>query len=235
MPYGWLRRFLNDAGVVTVTGMYLLAVGIVSFTRKYTDFLPRQVNGEASLFWLVRRVEVCMQILVVNYHFPLTLLARLKVVRGIAPLRMECAPAFNYARDSHTTEFVPDSSVEYRSQNKVIFRSPDLELDLRYVAETTLDNVLTPQVNIDYVDLTSKGHLGPSVCCDFSLVEGQRVTFVLRICPDKRTSPEPKPTQELADRLGVPLERRFSGYQMSELYLIRNSTQRGSVKVEAKG
>ncbi|KIM60387.1 glycoside hydrolase family 15 protein [Scleroderma citrinum Foug A] len=162
-------KFLNDAGVATVT-----------------DFLPRQANGESSLFWLIRRVEV---------------------VRGIASLRMECAPAFNYARDAHTTEFVSDDSVQYCSQKKVLFKSSDLELDLRYVSEVTFDNVPTPEVKIDYLDLTQNGHLGPSACCDFSLTESQRVTFVLRICPDKKAPAEPKPTQELADTLDVPLEQ----------------------------
>lgn len=137
---------------------------------------------------------------------------------------MECAPAFNYARDAHTTEFVSDDSVQYCSQNKVLFKSPDLELDLRYVSEVTFDNVPTPEVKIDYLDLTQKGHLGPSACCDFSLTEGQRVTFVLRICPDKKAPAEPKPTQELADTLDVPLERRFSVYQLSVSSLIRKKS-----------
>jgi len=136
---------------------------------------------------------------------------------------MECAPAFNYARDAHTTEFVSDDSVEYCFQNKVLFKSPDLELDLRYISEVTLDNVPTPEVEIDSLDLTPNGHLGPSACCDFSLIEGQRLTFVLRICPDKKASaPEPKPTQELADRLAVPLERRFSAY-LSSVSLVSDS------------
>ncbi|KIK28079.1 hypothetical protein PISMIDRAFT_7631 [Pisolithus microcarpus 441] len=155
-----------------------------------TDFLPRHESGDSPappLFWLVRRVEV---------------------IRGVASLRMECAPAFNYARDGHTTEFLPDDSVQYCHQKKVRFRSPSLELDLRYVAEATLDNVPTPEVKIDYLDLLNKGHLGPAVCCDLSLVEGQRVTFILRVCPEKAGTPEARPTQELADRLGIPLEGR---------------------------
>ncbi|KAI6017202.1 glycoside hydrolase family 15 protein [Pisolithus microcarpus] len=158
-----------------------------------TDFLPRHESGDSPappLFWLVRRVEV---------------------IRGVASLRMECAPAFNYARDGHTTEFLPDDSVQYCHQKKVRFRSPSLELDLRYVAEATLDNVPTPEVKIDYLDLLNKGHLGPAVCCDLSLVEGQRVTFILRVCPEKAGTPEARPTQELADRLGIPLEVLIAG------------------------
>lgn len=158
-----------------------------------TDFLPRHESGDSPappLFWLVRRVEV---------------------IRGVASLRMECAPAFDYARDGHTTEFLPDDSVQYCHQKKVRFRSSSLELDLRYVAEATLDNVPTPEVKIDYLDLLNKGHLGPAVCCDLSLVEGQRVTFILRVCPEKAGTPEARPTQELADRLGIPLEVLIAG------------------------
>lgn len=155
-----------------------------------TDFLPRHENGDTPLFWLVRRVEV---------------------IRGVASLRMECAPAFNYARDGHTTEFLPDDSVQYCHQKKVRFKSPNLELDLRYVAEATLDNVPTPEVKIDYLDLSSKGHRGPAVCCNLSLVEGQRITFILRTCTEKAGVPKTRPTQELADRLGIPLEVLVAG------------------------
>ncbi|KAI5995051.1 glycoside hydrolase family 15 protein [Pisolithus albus] len=155
-----------------------------------TDFLPRHENGDTPLFWLVRRVEV---------------------IRGVASLRMECAPAFNYARDGHTTEFLPDDSVQYCHQKKVRFKSPNLELDLRYVAEATLDNVPTPEVKIDYLDLSNKGHRGPAVCCNLSLVEGQRITFILRTCAEKAGVPKTRPTQELADRLGIPLEVLIAG------------------------
>lgn len=51
----------------------------------YADFIPLQkIDGTAKplLHWLVRRVEV---------------------TRGSMPIRMECAPAFNYARDPHET------------------------------------------------------------------------------------------------------------------------------------
>lgn len=63
------------------------------------------------------------------------------------PVRMECAPAFNYARDAHATSIVPDDSIPDVSstsdnqstsepgQKKVLFRSESLTLDLRYVAE----------------------------------------------------------------------------------------------------
>lgn len=54
-----------------------------------TDLLvPKGANkyraeGKAHLPWLIRKVES---------------------IRGNVPFRMECAPAFNYCRDKHTTE-----------------------------------------------------------------------------------------------------------------------------------
>lgn len=136
----------------------------------------------------------------------LSLLSFLKVVRGTLPLRVECAPAFNYARDQHTTEIVVDDTIPFHTQNKVAFSSPNLDLDLRYVAESTIDNVPVPEVNLDLLDLSSKGHLGPAACCNLSLQEGQRVTFVLRIRPERDFPTKLKPTQSHADELGVSLE-----------------------------
>lgn len=188
VPFATKQNYLPNSNILQTK--FLNDEGVVNVT----DFLPRHGNdGDSSappLFWLIRRVEV---------------------IRGVASLRMECAPAFNYARDEHTTEFLPDDSVEYCHQKKVRFKSPNLELDLRYVSEATLDNLPEPEVNIDYLNLSKEGHLGPAVCCNLSLVEGQRVTFILRICPERVGAPEARPTQELADRLGIPLEALIAG------------------------
>ena len=49
------------------------------------------------------------------------LVRRVEAIRGSVPVRMECYPAFNYARDPHKVELTPDGAV---------FRSPGLTLDL---------------------------------------------------------------------------------------------------------
>lgn len=168
--------------------------------------MPRQANGDTKrplLFWLIRRVEVRLKR---SAKLNSDLRSFCKVVRGKIPLRVECAPAFNYARDQHTTEIVVDDTIPSHSQNKVLFRSPSLEVDLRYVVESTIDNVPTPQVNLELLDLSAKGHLGPAMCSNFSLAEGQRVTFVFRICPKGGFRARIKATQEHADELGVSLE-----------------------------
>ncbi|KAH7335366.1 glycoside hydrolase family 15 protein [Rhizoctonia solani] len=174
-------KFLADEGVAQVT-----------------DFLPRQTATGVSankplLFWLIRRVEV---------------------IRGRVPIRMECCPAFNYARDAHETQFVNDDSQQpgtSGSQEKVVFRSRDLTLDLRYVADTMPDlDVAKPQVTLRPLDLRPKGHKGVGTCVDLDLEEGQVVTFILRTPPES-TSSTSKPTKEQAEALGVPIEVLVQG------------------------
>ncbi|KAL5482311.1 hypothetical protein ACEPAI_8905 [Sanghuangporus weigelae] len=187
-------KFLSDQGIVTVT-----------------DFLPRQSDPEAKkspLFWLIRRVEV---------------------IRGAMPMRMECCPAFNYARSKHEATLVPDDSipdpgltsspkspespgdkVAHSPQMKALFRSEELSLDLRYVAEGHAE-VPAPPVELELLDLFDKGHLGLGVCCDLNLAEGQVVTFVLRVPPDTPPPVGTRPTRLQAKQLGVPMQSLVIG------------------------
>jgi len=121
---------------------------------------------------------------------------------------MECAPAFDYARAQHTTEIIPDDSHQGGTQNKVLFKSGKLNLDLRYLSEHTLDHVDVPTVDLKILDLTPKGHLGLSVYCDLDLSEGQAVTFILRTPPAAGPEKKMTPTLEKANELGVSLESK---------------------------
>ncbi|KAH9964462.1 glycoside hydrolase family 15 protein [Russula dissimulans] len=167
-------KFLNEEGVVSVT-----------------DFLPRNPKATAQkplLHWLIRRVEV---------------------VRGKQSIRVECAPAFHYALAEHRTSLVPDETIPSNGdaadkQKKVVFESSDLTLDLRYVAESLVDGVPSPSVELETLDLRRQGHRGISISADLDLIEGQVVTFVLRT-PPKATREQhvPNPTNDQAQRLGV--------------------------------
>ncbi|KAI0042680.1 glycoside hydrolase family 15 protein [Auriscalpium vulgare] len=173
-------KFLNEEGVVSVT-----------------DFLPRNPAASAHkplLHWLIRRIEV---------------------IRGKMPIRVECAPAFNYAMNEHKTTISDDSSIAglgngSSKQQKALFESADLTLDLRYVAEAVIDNVAAPSVDLKLLDLTRKGHKGPSVSADLLLEEGQVVTFVLRT-PPVNEEPQVDPTESHAKELGVSLEKLQRG------------------------
>lgn len=150
-----------------------------------TDFLPRPSSSSSPakplLPWLIRRVEC---------------------IRGTMPLMMQCAPAFNYARDAHSTDIVPDSSIPplfsaseaepqlQEHHKKAVFTSSSgFVLDLRYVPESTLDAACVPSVELGTLDLTSKGHKGLAAYSALQLSEGQVVTFVLRTPPEHETTP----------------------------------------------
>jgi hypothetical protein len=178
----------------------------------FLDFLPRQQAsdlGKPLLFWLIRRVEVN------TYHvFFITSTKKTpQVVRGTIPLRIECAPAFNYARDAHTTSIILDDTSPHQHQHKVLFKSHSLSLDLRHVAEC--DSGTAPDIQWSILDLSAKGHLGPAVCTQLDLFEGAMVTFVFRSPPHEEYKPMVKPTQEEAHQLGVPLERTCSFFLFS--------------------
>jgi len=147
-------KFMNDQGVVSVT-----------------DFLPRprrDAPGHPStpkplLPWLIRRVEC---------------------IRGSLPILVQCAPAFNYARSAHTTTVVDDESIDGSAQKKALFKSDELSLDLRYVAECSAsEGIHSPEVTLELLDLSAKGHKGLAVQCLLKMTEGQCVTFVLRTPP----------------------------------------------------
>ncbi|KAF8187701.1 glycoside hydrolase family 15 protein [Pholiota molesta] len=164
-------KFMNDQGVVSVT-----------------DFLPRPRKDNPSspasskplLPWLIRRIEC---------------------IRGRVPIQVQCAPAFNYALHSHETSIVDDDSLPSSAapQKKAVFVSPDLTLDLRYVVEQTPagSDGTPPEVALEFLDLSAKGHKGLAVQSNIHLVEGQCVTFVLRP-PPARTIPLPSEKEDAA-------------------------------------
>ena len=79
---------------------------------------------------------------------------RVNVVRGAMPFRMECYPAFNYARDDHQTKVTPDGACFY---------SPGLSLGLATRVPLKQD--------------------GKGVSAEFRLEEGQMATFLLQDIP----------------------------------------------------
>ncbi len=76
---------------------------------------------------------------------------RVNVVRGVMAFRMECRPAFNYARDEHQTQVTPDGACFY---------SPGLSLGLATRVPLKQD--------------------GNGVSAEFSLQEGQTAIFLLQ-------------------------------------------------------
>jgi hypothetical protein len=198
---------------------------------------------------------------------------------------MQCAPAFNYARDAHVTTLIDDDSIspetllskkDYegmlekewgqhlrtntgstidstssdsddhlgatpnanpletpeghepvpeKPHKKALFESPSVTMDLRYVGHAedghggcNEDDV--PDIELNLLDLSKKGHKGLGVEAEFELKEGQGVTFIFRIVPgsplpegiakDKKTPTIPPPSSveavKQAAKLGVAPE-----------------------------
>ena len=119
--------YLPDTNVLITR--FLLAEGVV----EVIDYMPVGLRrGERGFGQLVRRVEA---------------------IRGEIPIRVECTPAFNYARDRHSVA---------ATDGGVAFRSAGLALELRGTAPLQID----PQRGSAWATL--------------SLRAGGRATFVLR-------------------------------------------------------
>ena len=99
------------------------------------------------------------------------LIRSVKVVRGTMSFRMDCRPAFNYARDEHQVEI---------SSHGACFRSRELSLALR--ARVPLQA------------------LGQGVRTEFSLLEGESATFLLQQIDDGEGCAPPL-SEEEEDRL----------------------------------
>jgi hypothetical protein len=130
-------------------------------------------------------------------------------------MRVECAPAFNYALAEHRTTLVPDDTIPAngehspdKEQKKALFESNGLTLDLRFVAESVIDGVTSPNVELRTLDLRPWGHKGISISADLDLVEGQVVTFVLRMPPSTTEQHIPNPTNNSAQQLGGSFDRK---------------------------
>ncbi|KAH0586594.1 hypothetical protein H2248_007818 [Termitomyces sp. 'cryptogamus'] len=195
VPFTVKQNYLPSSNVLQTKFMNELGVASI------TDFLPRPSSSASAtkplLPWLIRRVEC---------------------IRGTMPLMMQCAPAFNYALDTHSTKIVPDTSIPpldlqpgtptQNHQNKVVFTSSSgFVLDLRYITESTLDAACVPSIELGTLDLTSKGHKGLAAYSAIQLSEGQAVTFVLRTPPEHEA-----PMTASATRTGTKaeLERKLT-------------------------
>jgi GH15 family glucan-1,4-alpha-glucosidase len=113
---------------------FLLGDGVVEII----DYMPVGVKlGQPGFRQIVRRVEA---------------------IRGLVPVRVECYPAFNYARDPHKVEI---------SSRGALFRSKDLSIEL--------DTTVPLEVQHD------RG----GVEAVMSLKQGEKATFVLRQLDEK--------------------------------------------------
>ncbi|PVH97273.1 glycoside hydrolase family 15 protein [Periconia macrospinosa] len=112
------------------------------------------------------------------------LVRRVECLRGQINVCVKVFPAFNYARDKHTTEIQTrnDGDKQAKTQ-KVIFRSPGLSLQL----DTTIECGDDPgqmHPNVVFEKSTRPNVLGDGITATFQLGDGQAVSFILRDYPE---------------------------------------------------
>lgn len=164
-----------------------------------TDFMPRPNPTSRSdkplLPWLVRRVEV---------------------IRGSLPFRLECFPAFDYARQEHTTTLVDDDKCEKdgltgKKRQKAVFKSELMKLELRSVTacdESIDPEMPPPDVHFDINSDAWPRHKGPGVIAEFTLSEGQRAEFILREEPESAEDVSGVPSAKAATDDKAPILER---------------------------
>lgn len=162
-------RYLNENGVMSLIDFFprpndTAAATAARLSGNTTTNQQRNAIRERPDLkkWLVRRVE-CL--------------------RGDIDVNLELLPAFNYARDKHTTEIstMNDDCSTHKGEcrQRVVFKSKDLALELN----ATIDCGDDPEIDcprLTFQKISRPSALGEGVAASFHLREGQTVSFVLR-------------------------------------------------------
>lgn len=159
------------------------------------------------------------------------LVRRVECIRGESAFDVEVFPAFNYARDEHTTEIVELANTENGETNqRIIFKSKDLSLELQTTVECSQTS---GRPEVVFHKTQPRSSLGEAIKARICLKEGQGVSFVLRDYPHDPedtgmlgTSCPQRPIQIL---LVCPTMHTY-GPQMSILDLTFSTTSRSKLK-----
>ncbi|ORY06481.1 glycoside hydrolase family 15 protein [Basidiobolus meristosporus CBS 931.73] len=153
------QQYLPNSNILTTK--FLSDHGV----SQITDFMnhPEEIPGHSNVLlpWMVRRIEA---------------------IRGTIEVKLECFPAFNYARSKHTTtvHVMQDArSEDHLGPWRVEFASPELTMDLRFTFDCGEHE--SPFWKYDIEE--REGMLGPGVSTTITLSEGQSITFILREVP----------------------------------------------------
>lgn len=95
-------------------------------------------------------------------------------------------------------------------ENKGLFTSPSLSLDLRYLSSSDDHAVDKPCIDLKIESFADRGLLGDAITSEFTLEEGQSVTFILREVGDWQYSNAEhrrvaNPDAQRAEAMGVSL------------------------------
>ncbi|KAK6948307.1 hypothetical protein Daesc_010072 [Daldinia eschscholtzii] len=154
-------RYINEEGVVDVVDFFPRPKEstVLSTKNKHSAYREARSVYEELKKWLVRRVEC---------------------IRGQMSLDVDVFPAFDYARESHTTTILQNVSGVDSSQSKTVtFHSKDLKLQL----DVTIDcggGESDTCPTLLFKKVQREGMKGEGVVANFTLQEGQAISFVIR-------------------------------------------------------
>lgn len=109
------------------------------------------------------------------------------------------------------------------NKKKGLFKSPDLDMDLRWLVSSEKDaDVEDPEIQVHVETLAKRDLLGPSLTSEFTLKEGQIIYFILRQVPQAAPMSEEQclaseETLQKAQEAGIPVDN----LRMAAAYLLR--------------
>ncbi|KAI0852545.1 glycoside hydrolase family 15 protein [Daldinia vernicosa] len=154
-------RYINEEGVVDVVDFFPRPKESTVQFMKYKHSAYREARSvyEELKKWLVRRVEC---------------------IRGCMSLDVDVFPAFDYARESHTTTVLQDvRGVESPQSKTVTFHSKSLKLQLDVTIDCGGEGSHACPV-LHFKKVLRNGMKGEGVVAHFTLQEGQAASFIIR-------------------------------------------------------
>lgn len=162
-------RWTNEDGVVTST-----------------DFFPVSNHRTARSERVLSGYCPCRETRVNRFKSGLkhsAVIRRLECSRGTMEVQVELFPAFNYARDPHTSRGTLDNDIANRTLQTVHFESATERVQLQIFAESKeVEHSGMPEAKFEWQE--KPGMKGRGIVATIKLSQGQNVTFVLH-SPEK--------------------------------------------------
>ncbi|KAI0896949.1 glycoside hydrolase family 15 protein [Annulohypoxylon nitens] len=154
-------RYINEEGVVDVVDFFPRPkeATVLSTKNKHSAYRETKSAYEELKKWLVRRVEC---------------------IRGQMSLDVDVFPAFDYAREPHTTTILQKVHGNGSTQSKTVtFHSKSLKLQLDVTIDCGGEDSATCP-NLVFKKVQKDNMKGEGVIAHFTLQEGQAISFVIR-------------------------------------------------------
>ncbi|KAI0486107.1 Six-hairpin glycosidase-like protein [Xylaria cf. heliscus] len=154
-------RYINEDGVVNLVDFFPRPknANILTPSNAQTSYRETQSVPEELKEWLVRRVEC---------------------IRGQFTLDVEVFPAFDYAREPHTTTILQQLKWADNCQSKTVtFHSKHDKLQLDVSIDHGGDESMTGP-SVDFKKVQRSSMKGEGVAARVKLQEGQSISFILR-------------------------------------------------------